>query len=422
MRVAFIVNQFPMLSETFVLNQATGLIDQGHEVDIFTTYSPDPKNQEKMHPDVINYRLLERTFYAQTPPANQLKRILLGLWLFLSNFNKAPLALLRSLNGFKYGWQAISLKLLYASIPLLGKGPYDIIHCQFATLTLIGDVVLPSVGTPEAKLVVSCRGHDVSAYMKEVDESVHRQIFSAGDEFMPNCDFFRRRLLELGCPPDKITILRSGIDCDRFTFKPRSPTPGEPIRIVTTGRLTEKKGVEYGIRAIAKLVEAGYSVEYLIVGDGLLRKSLQVLIDSLKLNEQVKLLGWMQQQELIHILDQSHIFLSPNVTAADGNQDAPVNTIKEASAMGLPIVSTFHGGIPEVVENEVSGFLVGERDADALAEKLQYLIDHPEDWHAMGKAGRAFVEAHYNSPMLDANLVNIYQRDRAAAMPKIAVS
>jgi colanic acid/amylovoran biosynthesis glycosyltransferase len=409
MKIAFIVNQFPMLSETFILNQITGLMDLGHEVDIYTIYSADPTNITKMHGDVEKYRLLDRTTYAQTPPINRVWRTLLGLWLLIVTFHKAPLALLRSLNAFKYGWQATSLKLLYAVVPLLGKGPYDIIHCQFATLTFIGAIALPSIGTPKPKLIVSCRGHDISAYMQEVDESVHQQLFTEGHMFLPNCDFFKHRLLKLGCPAEKITVLRSGINCDRFPFTPRFPPVDAPVRIVTTGRLTEKKGVEYGIRAIANLVQTNQPVEYLIVGDGPLRKSLQQLIDTLNLNNIVKLVGWMQQQELIEVLDRSHIFLAPNVTAKDGNQDAPVNTIKEALAMGLPVVSTFHGGIPEVVEDGVSGFLLAERDAEALAEKLQYLIDHSEIWHDMGRAGRAYVETYYDIKTLNTELVRIYE-------------
>jgi len=102
--------------------------------------------------------------------------------------------------------------------------------------------------------------------------------------------------------------------------------------------------------------------------------------------------------------------VAPSVTAADGNQDAPVNVLKEAMAMGLPVVSTLHGGIPELVEDSVSGFLVPERDADALAEKLGLLIEHSDRWTAMGKAGRTFVEAHYNMNMLNDELVELYQR------------
>jgi colanic acid/amylovoran biosynthesis glycosyltransferase len=410
MKVAFIVNQFPMLSETFVLNQAKGLIDLGYEVDIFTTYSADPQNEEKMHPDVQTYNLLDHTFYAQTPPTNRLQRMIGAMRILLTHFHKAPLTFLRSLNGFQYGWQATSLKLLYALVPLVDKGPYDVIHCQFANLTFIGAIARRRIGTPESRLVVACRGYDISTYIRSASGPIQQNIFAAGDVFLPNCKFFRQLLLKLGCPAEKITVLRSGIDCDRFTFRPRSLVPGEPIRIVTTGRLTEKKGMEYGIRAIAKLVEMGYSIDYLIVGEGALHKKLQHLIDSLQLQEQVRLLGRMQQQELIEVLDKAHIFLSPNVTAANGDQDAPVNTIKEAFAMGLPVVSTWHGGIPELVEDGVSGLLVPERDVEVLVEKLKYLMDHPEHWLAMGQAGRRQVEAVYDNSRLNAQLVEIYQR------------
>ena len=116
------------------------------------------------------------------------------------------------------------------------------------------------------------------------------------------------------------------------------------------------------------------------------------------------------QQEIIEILDKSQIFVAPSVTASDGNQDAPINVLKEAMAMGLPVVSTYHGGIPELVEDGISGFLVPERDVDALAEKLGYLIEHPEIWPQMGKAGRAYVEKNYDINRLNDRLVEIYQQ------------
>lgn len=414
MRIAFIVNQFPMLSETFVLNQATGLLDAGHEVDIYTTHSADPANLEKMHPDVETYGMLNRVTYARTPPINQIWRILLGLWLIITHVYKSPRAVLQSLNGFRYGWQAIALKLLYAVTPILGNGPYDIIHCQFATLTTVGAIARAHAGTTKARLIVSCRGYDVSAYLRQIKPKTQRQLFAAGDLFLPNCDFFKQRLLSLGCPPEKIIVLRSGIDCDRFHFTPRHLPEGEPVRIVTTGRLVDKKGIEYGIRAIALLNNISHPVEYSIIGDGPLKQQLQSLIQALNLEHIVKLRGWMQQQELIQVLDQSHLFLAPNITAADGNQDAPINTIKEALAMGLPIIGTRHGGIPEVVEDSVSGFLVPEKDVEGLAEKLRYMINQSSKWHAMGDAGRRFVTEHYNIKTLNDRLLHIYSLGQIA--------
>ncbi len=135
----------------------------------------------------------------------------------------------------------------------------------------------------------------------------------------------------------------------------------------------------------------------------------------------VKLHGWKNQKEIIEILDVCHIFIAPSVTGVDGNQDAPVNTLKEAMAMGLPVISTFHGGIPELVEDGKSGFLVPEKDADAIASKLTYLLEHPETWKQMGKIGRSRVEEKYDMNKLNDELVEVYQKvvDSQLPQPKL---
>lgn len=174
--------------------------------------------------------------------------------------------------------------------------------------------------------------------------------------------------------------------------------------------MVEKKGIEYAIRAVAKVLKTYPNLEYNIIGDGELKTHLQQVITELDAAEKIKLLGWKNQQEIIQIIDNTHIFIAPSVTAKDGNQDAPVNTLKEAMAMGLPVIATRHGGISELVQDGVSGLLVPERDADAIADKLAYLLEHPELWEQMGKAGRAYVEKHYDTERLNDELVKIYQQ------------
>ncbi|MBE9129028.1 MULTISPECIES: glycosyltransferase [unclassified Coleofasciculus] len=406
MRIAFVVWSFPALSETFILNQITGLIDRGHEVNI---YARDSGNSSKVHPNVEKYRLLDRTYYYGEIPKNRRLRLLKGVGLLWSNFYKNPLVLLRSLNVYKYGQSAFSLRLLYAIIPFLGRKPYDIIHCQFGELGL-NCMLFRSIGLSQAKLVTSFRGYDISEYVKRSGDEVYNQLFELGDFFLPNCDYFKHLLLKLGCDEGKLAVLRSGIDCDRFTFTPRYPPCEGSIRIVTISRLAEKKGIEYGIRAIARLAKANRNIKYDIVGDGLLRKKLQQLIQELDVNDAIKLLGWKQQPEVIEILNRSHIFLSPNVTAKDGNQDGPPNVLKEAIAMGLPVLSTKVGAISEVVKDGISGFLVPERDIEALTEKLENLLDCPENWSEMGSAGRSYIEAHYDINELNEQLLEIYDK------------
>jgi colanic acid/amylovoran biosynthesis glycosyltransferase len=406
MKIAFIVGQFPVLSETFILNQITGLILRGHKVDI---YSYPTDDIHKVHPDVEKYDLLKHTHYYPRVPENYFWRLIKGLQLVFRHFSKAPLLFMRSLNIFKYGKRAASMRLLYAIVPLLDSEAYDIIHCQFGMYGIDG-MIYRDIGAIKGKLITSFRGYDISWYVKESGEQVYNELFAKGDFFLANCEFFRHRAIKLGCDEQKIIVHGSSIDCSKFTFKTRHPHPDGKIRIATTGRLVEKKGIEYSIRAVAKLTNIHPNIEYNIIGDGYLKEHLQQLIEELSVTQQVNLLGWKNQKEIIEILDKTHLFIAPSVTAEDGNQDAPVNTLKEAMAMGLPVIGTLHGGIPELVKDGISGFLVPERDADAISKMVSYLIKHPEIWQEMGSSGRAYVEKHYDINKLNDELVEIYHQ------------
>lgn len=408
MSIAFVVWEFPLLSETFVLNLITGLIDRGHEVDI---YALDGRSlgASAQHPGVEKYGLLKRTYYAPRVPENYVLRAVKGLGLLAANGHKNPLLLLRALNVFRHGAQAASLRLLYAALPFLRKKRYDIVHCQFGTIGLQG-LRLRDVGALTGRMVTSFRGYDISQYPQEFGDDVYDRLFRSGDFFLANCEYFKQRLVTLGCDEHKVVVHRSGIDCSRFPFASRELDPGRPIRVATTGRLVEKKGIEYAIRTVARLTQAKQSIEYRIIGDGPLRNDLQRLIGELNLAGVVRLLGEKPHQDVIAVLDDSDIFIAPSVTANDGNQDAPINTLKEAMAMGLPVIATRHGGIPELVEDGVSGFLVPERDADAIADKLRLLIDRPESWPSLGQAGRRYVQEHYSLDRSNDRLIEIYRQ------------
>lgn len=407
MKIAFIVGQFPALSVSFIINQIKGLIDRGHEVDIYALDGA-PEGLSKVHPIVAEYRLLERTYYPPARPKNVLLRQLKTVGLLLANLPKNPWVLLPLLSKKRFGKEARRQILFYRSIPFLRRESYDIIHCQFGLFGIMG-LAFRQLGLIEGKLITGFRGYDISRYLQKRGDRVYDQLFKQGDFFLANCEFFRQRAIKLGCDEDKIVILGSGIDCSKFAFTPRHFPEDGQVKIVTTGRLVEKKGIEYGIRAMASLAETYPNLEYNIIGDGKLREHFEKLIAELNVGNIVKLVGWKQQEELIEILDNCHILIAPSVTAADGNQDAPVNTLKEAMAMGLPVIGTLHGGIPELIEDGKSGFLVPERDSEAIAEKLRYLLEHPEIWSDMGKAGRDYVEEKYDMYKLNQQLVDIYQ-------------
>ncbi len=374
MRIAFIVGRFPVISETFILNQIAGLIDKGNDVDIYAFQGKPIEQTDKVHPIVERYQLLDRTHYPAKNAENYID----------------------------------SVVETHASM-FEGKKPYDIIHCQFGPFGVMA-MRLRQAGIIEGKLITNFRGFDISRHLQEYGEDIYEELFKQGDLFLANCEFFRQRAIKLGCAPHKILVHGSGIDCDKFTFTPRYLPDDRIVRVATVGRFVEKKGLEYAIRAIAKVVQKYPKLEYHLIGDGHLREQFENLIKELEIEPFVILHGWKEQREIVEILDRCQLFVAPSVTAPDGNQDAPVNTLKEAMAIGLPVIGTLHGGIPELVEEAISGFLVPEKDSESIASKLSYLIEHPQLWPDMGKAGRDRVKEKYNMNMLNKELYELYQK------------
>lgn len=413
MRVACLVHDFPKLSETFILNQITGLIERGHHVDIYTNRIHDGA---EAHPDVEKFNLWGNIYQLPDTPTDLIPRLLLGLWLLLRHWHRHPAMFGRALNPLRHGFSTLGLRLVYPATILANKAPYDVIHSQFATQSFTG-LAFAQVLYPQPKVVVACRGYDISTDLRQLTQGNRDRLFRDVDFFLANCEFFRQKAIELGCNPAKVRVHRSGLDCTKFAYSPRRTPVERGGHLVTTGRLVEKKGIEYVIRAVAQLLPKYPDLQYSIIGDGSRRESLQQLVESLQLDDAVHLLGWKNEQQIAEILRQGDLFIAPSVTAANGNQDAPINVLKEAMAMGMPVVSTWHGGIPELIEHGVNGLLVPERDVDALVEQIDFLLQNPDRWDAMARAGRATVERDYNLHRLNDQLVELYQVLTDAAQP-----
>lgn len=406
MRIAFVVGSvFPAISETFIIDQITGLIKRGHEVDI---YAEKPDISAKLHPDIKKYNVLSRTYYHQVPK-NYLLRLSKGIKLLLAGLHQNSAVTLHSINPLKYGRQAASLKLLYQVSPHLNQQPYDIVHCHFGYNGL-KSLQLRDFGLLQGKLITTFHGLDLSQDIQAQGRHIYDRLFEQGDLFLPVSEYWKQRLIELGCDKGKIIVHRMGIDCDSFAFTQRKLPKVDKIQLISVSRLAEKKGLEYGIRAVAELVKIKSNIEYTIIGDGPLKEDLQQLIQTLNIGNIVKLIGWRQKTEVIDLLKNSDIFLSPSVTSQSGDQEGIPVALMEAMAIGLPVVSTFHSGIPELVKNNISGFLVPERNVPSLVDRLNYLIEHPEIRSRMGQLGHQQVRKHYDVEMLNDRLVELYYR------------
>lgn len=408
MRIAFVVGKFPKLSKTFILSQITGLIDYGHEVDVYAV--PDNEKINKLHGDIEKYRLSEKIFYLKNIPENPVKKTVksLACLLSLAPSNFSQLLRLASLPESDFDHKLDTW--IFASMPALRGKSYDIIHCHFAEHGRSA-LLLKSAGLSKAKVVTTFHGYDVNVTTPKCNPKAYKEIFAEGNIFTANTQFTAKKAVLMGCPLEKISILPVGLDIDKYKFLPRQWQPGEPIRVLTVGRLVEKKGIDYSIRAIAKALQQrpDLNIEYSIIGEGPQRDSLEALAESLNIAEKVKLLGGMTQEEVRSMYEASHLFMLSSVTATNGDMEGQGLVLQEAQCMGLPVMSTLHNGIPDGVLDGQSGFLVPEKDVDALAEKLIYLSSHTKDWMRMGQAGHEFVKSRYNIRELNSQLINLYK-------------
>jgi len=403
MQVAFLLNEFPGISETFILNQITGLLDLGHDVDICIRQTD---SVQKVHPDVKKYHLEQKVRPVPHIPRNKFLCRFKTLGLTILCLFKDPVKtynalriLLRRPEGFSY--QSYFLAALF----ILKK--YDVIHCHYGPVGL-RSMFLRDIGV-KAKVGTVFHGYDLSMYLVQHGAEVYRELFEKGRLFLPISNYWKDKLLSLQCPPQNITVHHMGIDPNRFTFKERTIKPNLPIRLLTVGRLVEKKGHRFALEAIAEIIRREKNISYTIAGDGPLEKPLKTLAVELGIEHQVEFIGPVAQDTVIEKMLEAHIFLLPSITDSQGDQEGIPVVLMEALATGLPVITTIHSGIPELVQDGVSGYLTPEKDVWALIEKMNYLIEHPETWPQMGRAGRNFVEENYDINILNRKLVDIYQ-------------
>lgn len=408
MKIAFIVTCFPLISETFIINQITGLIDLGHDVEIFARTNP---NESKVHSAIDKYKLMERThfFLGESISVKKLTLLLKALFLIPVYLFKNPLKTFKSINIFKYGKYTLFIFFLFSTISRLNK-TFDIIHCHFGPNGMIG-VGLKDLGISE-KVVTTFHGVDVNSYPRVVGQDVYIELFRCADCLLVNSHFTKSKVLELGASEQKINVLPVGFNIAEFPITCKTYNYDEDIQLLTVGRLVEKKGHEYTIRALAQIVEKHRNIRYFIAGDGPLLNHLKSLTVELGIQDYVIFLGVLTKEEVLQYYVKAHIFVLSSVTAKDGDMEGQALVLQEAQASGIPVISTFHNGIPEGVLNGESGILVPEKDVDALVSALNVLIEHPKRWPEMGKIGRAFVEKKYDQKKLTKQLVAIYGRSK----------
>jgi len=362
-RVVLVTDHFPKFSETFFAHEFTGLLERGWDVHVLCNRSN--RDQHPYFPQLRRHlETRERIHVAQDFEAQ-----------------------------------------------LAGLQP-DLVHFGYGTLALGRMHMRDILG---CKVVVSFRGYDINYHGLE-DPHVYDDLWAHAD--MVNCvsqDVWARAQRR-GCPPDKPhMVITDAADLSRFVAPRRTYADAgsaeRPLRVLSVGRLHWKKGHEFGLQAVRALIDDGVEVQYRILGDGPHRESILFAIHDLGLERHVELPGARRADDVRNAMEWADVCLHPAIS------EGFCVSVIEAQSMGLPVVCTDADGLGENVADGVTGFVVGRRDAGALAERLAQLGADSALRQQMGAAATARAQERFGIARQLAELETLYHE--ALALPPV---
>ncbi len=395
LKVVFVTEQFPHPTETFVLAQMKGLLQRGCEVRVFTIAAGVPPSATAGIPS----ELLQHCTSLFRPGhlKQQLIAALPGMLLDPACWQ----AVLRSNLPFK---QRILLALAVKRHQLMSA---DVVVVHFGTTAVFAQELIQA-GVLRGKLVPFFHGYDLSVHATlALYQRGYQQLFAKADRVMTISQLWQDKLIQMGCPPDKLDVLRMGVSLhhaapEHLPARPTETATG--INLLTVARLTEKKGICYLLEALSVLKKKHIRFRARIIGSGPLLPELQLQTERLQLGASVEFCGVKTAAEVAASLADCDIFVLPSVTAANGDMEGIPVSLMEAMAAAKPCVSTFHSGIPELIADPLEGLLVPERDIAALAGALEQLMTDPALRSRLGLAARRKVQQAYDQPALDDKL------------------
>jgi colanic acid/amylovoran biosynthesis glycosyltransferase len=269
--------------------------------------------------------------------------------------------------------------------------------------------LLPLLEIAPVPVVVSFHGADAQV---DLDKPRHRaaaqRVFTLARLILVRSESLGARLVEVGCPREKIRINRTGIPLDGIPFRQREAPADGTWRCLQASRLIAKKGLATTLDAFAVFAKAHPLARLTFAGEGPLREDLWRRVVKLGIPERVNFTGFLGQHELRALFAQAHLFLHPSEHGPDGDQEGVPNAMLEAMASGLPTLATEHGGIPEAIEDGVSGLLSPERDAEKLGAHMLALAADPARYAAMSRAASERIAKVFDIRSTVAALEGIY--------------
>lgn len=387
-RIGYVVSRFPKLSETFILREMDALEQQGWRISLFPLLT---ESAEVVHPAAVPW--LSR---ARALPMLSL-RVLVANGRAIARSPGTYLRLWWAVLG-GYGGQPGSLLRALALLPscvnlaeIVRRDRVPQLHAHYATYPLLACwVVNQLVGTPYS---VTIHAHDIFTGTPMLARKL-----SAASAVVAISEFNRDFLIREVDPDlrDRTTVVRCGVDVAQYAGEHVAAPAGHPLRVLCVGSLQEYKGQVHLVEACRLLVQAGHAVHCLLVGGGPDEDSLRRRIEVSGLVGIVELAGPRPQEEVTALMRSADVYVQPSVVAADGQMEGIPVALMEALASGLPVVASGLSGVPELVRDGKTGWLVEPRDARGIAAALEELSRQPDEAQVRARTGRSLVATDYD--------------------------
>jgi colanic acid/amylovoran biosynthesis glycosyltransferase len=313
--------------------------------------------------------------------------------------NKIFIRLFKNNNRFFNDW--LSYYFLIKKI-----GDVDILHAHMGPQ---GYYAIPLASKLNLPLIVTFYGSDMSDVPKIPGwMNKYKKLFVTASKVVVEGEFMKLRMIELGCPSDKVHVVKIGVPLNHLSFQYRPKyNSNQPLEILMCANFYPKKGYLKALKALKILKRKKINFSVNIIGDGPLKKEILHTIEEYDLKEEIKLLGKLSLEDIYQLAQTMHVFLHPSETAPDGGSEGGAPTIIiEMQALGLPIISTKHADIPNVIPTE-NHFLADEYDIDDLVYQFDKLLAIT-NWDDISQRGHDFVKFEHSNKKSSSELEFIY--------------
>ncbi len=405
LKIAFVVNNFPAVSEPFIFNRIIAFIDKGHDVTIF---SYENAMGDIRHSLVEEYQLLKKCHYYQM---SVFRRFLITSIVFIEKtLRKSKIIsskITDQLYEKRFAWR-------YNPKQWFAGRHFDAIHVHYG-FNAVPLVHYKAKGyLKETKIAVTFHGCDIVPAMLPRLKTAYAMIFEHVDAITVNSQYMKDLVASISGLGKNIHILPSGIRPEKFKRDPKfKSVKSESIfRVLFIGRLIDWKGLDLAVDIINELVNIrGHSqIEFRIVGSGDMRSMLSEQIQKLQLNKHIFFLGSLSQEDIIQELHDTDVLLLPGIHhPVTGRAETQGGVIQEAQSMQVPAIVSDAGGMKYGLQDGKTGFVVKQYDIKGFADKIELLMHNTKLCREMGEAGRAFIKKHFDSYDVADRLIEIYQ-------------